>query len=719
MTSKISYFNIAKEDMRHRMWMLALSILGSVLSLPVFFLLMNHTFMDRMERYYKDVQHANQYIIRAYTEFVNTYAVIAQAMILIIGALIVAFFGYRYLYSRKMVDLYHSMPIKRTKLFFVNYVNGLLIWLIPMLVSMLLTLVLIFANLASLNLTSSFGAICQAAGGITIRFILAFLITYHFAQVCVMLCGNIFNAICSTVIGGTVVFALYALIACGYSEIFFYTYSYNQDEPLYNWSILSPIIDAILVLTNEGHTMFIVGSVVSAIVCLIAAWFLYLKRPSELAEHGIDNKWVQFVLRIITSILAGLAGSLIFIAILGEEATAWHLFGAILVGVFTFGVLNCVFHMNFRSFFTHKLEMLGTVIFTCLIIFAFKGDWFGYDEYIPDKEDIAYASINFYDYTDQNGYWWYEDEDDIPQMKYTNVDIIYNMLATVTDEAHQGEIEENYTNVSVEVTLQNGRTFCRSYRALENDIEVFRPIIESSEYQAAAYAFSTGNTEYPDEISLYTNLQGSSGIITDDAQIKQIVDAYRADFAEHSTMEELGKGLSLGEINIRKSVNEYSYLSYTPIIWSHYTRTIKTINELFPDLAFTNENVTITSLDIEQSFDNRFPSDVLYSYFGIEGYEDYDTYCDKILNTSEEIEASANEYSEQTAVYELVLNDPAELRKYMDIFHFANYNEYFFFLDEDEYVHAGEAITSTGHQVSCYVKKGEFPVELIERMIAE
>lgn len=726
MTSKISYFNIAKEDMHHRMWMLALSILGSVLSLPVLFLLINHAIMENMERY-KDTLQATNYLIKCYTEFITAYAVIAQGMILMFGALIVAFFGYRYLYSRKMVDLYHSIPVKRTKLFLANYVNGLLIWLIPMLISMLLTLVLIFTNLASYDSTAAFGAIAQATGGITLRFIFAFLIIYHFALVCIMLCGNIFNAICSTVIGGTVVFALYALIACGYSEIFFYTYSYNHDEPLYNWSILSPIIDAILVLTNEGPSIFLVGSVISVIVCFFAAWFLYVKRPSELAEHGIDNIWVQRVLRIITSVLAGLAGASIFIGILGEEATAWHLFGAILVGVFTFGVLNCIFHMNFRSFLAHKLEMLGTVVLTCLIIFAFKGDWFGYDEYVPDKEDIEYASIYFYDYSDASGYWYHEDEYDTIDMTYTDVDVIYNMLTTMTDSSHQGEIEENYTGFDVEVTLKNGKTFSRWYRAKESDLEVIRPIIESAEYQASAYPFSSGVADYPDEISIYSNLHSSSDVIEDDEQIKQIVDAYRADFAEHSTMEDLGTGIRIGEINIRVTTDEYSRLIYNPVIWSDYARTIEVIKELFPGYVLSQEDVTLTSIDISHDFDKRMPDDILYSYFGIEGYEDYDTYYDRLMTaieeTAEQISVTVNgipekAYAYEAALYRLVITDPVELEKYADIFYLGDSQNSCFFYDQDDYVYAGDATTSTGHRVNCYVKAGEFPVELIEQLIA-
>lgn len=723
MTSRISSFNIAKEDMRHRTWMLAMSILGNVLSLPVLFLLMNHTFIERMERYTSS-ERALTYLSQAYTELFNSYFTVAQGLILMFGAVIVAFFGFRYLYSRRMVDLYHSIPVKRTKLFFITYVNGFLIWVIPMLISMLLTIILLYSNLVQYGLTASFGPLCALAWSNTWRFILAFLIMYHFALVCVMLSGNIFNAICSTAIGGTLVFALYALLANGYASTFFYTHNYMTDEPLYKCSIFSPLVNAILVLVDCKLPIFWVGSVISAIVCLIVAWLLYLHRPSELAERGIENAFVQHGLRIATSVLGGLTGAIIFVAILDKDATAWHLFGAILVGVLCFGVLNCIFHMNFRSFLSHKLEMLGTVVLTCVILLAFKGDWFGYDEYIPDKEDIVSASMYYYDYSDQNGYWWYNINEEDNEMVYTDVDVIYNLLCTMTSPSHLGELDTNYDTFDLEVTLKNGKTFTRMYRILPEDAEVIRPIIESPEYQSVAYAFSSGNSEYPAELSIYTVLQGTTDSITDAGQIQQIVDAYRADFAEHSTMDKLGIGLYLGEIQIRTYEDNYSYYRCSPVIWSDYTRTIAVLKELYPNMAITKDDVTITSLTIDQSFDSRIPSDILYSYYGIEGYEDFNSYYDRLTQALDEEDAAANASSTvetarayESTFYQLTITDMDELEKYKDSLYLCEYDGYSFFYDSRDYVYVGDALTSNGNRVTCYTKSGEFPVEWIDRMI--
>ena len=46
--SNISYYKIALEDFRHKLWMLALSCLGSFLALPVAFLMSNRGYMSRI-----------------------------------------------------------------------------------------------------------------------------------------------------------------------------------------------------------------------------------------------------------------------------------------------------------------------------------------------------------------------------------------------------------------------------------------------------------------------------------------------------------------------------------------------------------------------------------------------------------------------------------------------------------------------------------------------
>ena len=59
--------------------------------------------------------------------------------------------GFGYLNSRSKLDFYHSQPVTRTKLFAANYLNGLLLFLIPLAVMMPAGLVAGFTSVKSLQ----------------------------------------------------------------------------------------------------------------------------------------------------------------------------------------------------------------------------------------------------------------------------------------------------------------------------------------------------------------------------------------------------------------------------------------------------------------------------------------------------------------------------------------------------------------------------------------
>ena len=58
----------------------------------------------------------------------------------VIAAFCLGMTGYHYLYSREKTDFYHSLPLKRERIFFVPYVSGILIFAVPYLINLLLAL---------------------------------------------------------------------------------------------------------------------------------------------------------------------------------------------------------------------------------------------------------------------------------------------------------------------------------------------------------------------------------------------------------------------------------------------------------------------------------------------------------------------------------------------------------------------------------------------------
>ncbi|MBO5985426.1 MAG: hypothetical protein J6Q02_01350, partial [Lachnospiraceae bacterium] len=137
--------SIMREDFRHKTWMLALSILGNFLAGPVAALYyvgrMNVTYeryvikgngvynqafdyvMNLSELTSVKYDDCLQYLTRVFTW--------AMLIIAVGGALIVGLQSFRFLFQKRCVDLFHSVPVSRRKLFTAIWLNGFLLWLVP------------------------------------------------------------------------------------------------------------------------------------------------------------------------------------------------------------------------------------------------------------------------------------------------------------------------------------------------------------------------------------------------------------------------------------------------------------------------------------------------------------------------------------------------------------------------------------------------------------
>ena len=274
-----------------------------------------------------------------------------------------------------MSDLFHALPIKRSRQFLVCWLNGILLWLIPMVLCVFTTLLFMEFNLVSYNITGYMGPILIAGLKAIGIWLLAYLTLYHFCLVCAGFSGNAFNAVCSAGLLGIAVISLYGYwdALCGsYFDTFLRPFI-RPEQVI--WA--SPLAHAVYIMiyhTNmlfenlQHPVFFLIMTFLMIPANFLAALYLHIRRPSELAERGIQNPVMQHILRICTALLGSLTGLFIF-GFITDEAISWMIFGAILFGIFSFGVMNVILNMNFRTFFRHKRACGGCSLF--LYIFPF------------------------------------------------------------------------------------------------------------------------------------------------------------------------------------------------------------------------------------------------------------------------------------------------------------------------------------------------------------
>ena len=121
MTSRALFYKGMIEDLRRRIWMIALSCLASFMAFPVVYLLVKQDWDRRVGYWYPEIGwDLLEYRVESVVEFFHYYMTIGGGIVLGVGALIVGIFGFRYVFSKKMIDLYHSVPVTRKQLFLIH-----------------------------------------------------------------------------------------------------------------------------------------------------------------------------------------------------------------------------------------------------------------------------------------------------------------------------------------------------------------------------------------------------------------------------------------------------------------------------------------------------------------------------------------------------------------------------------------------------------------------
>lgn len=375
MTSEARLFNLFKEDMRRRTISIVLSCIVQFLLFPVSALLYfttNGPFNST-----DAAAHVSEYMI---LEFLTPLSI----LIATVGAVICAFASFAYIFNRGAVDFYNSLPYNRIKIFVVRYINGILVYLVPFLLFLVLALPIYAVNVGINGvLTRAFMKLCVVG-------FLSFMLIYNMFILGTLLSGNYANAgffaVVISFIAGAGLLALNV-----YMETFFKTYnSVGVIEHLAERLTLSYY----LINMNKLRDVFIPSIIIIAVM-LILNYFLFIKRHFENSNQGGIYKLVNAVIRFWLSGLVALFLGLFFcVAGSQHRSVGWLIFGIIFGGIVSHVLINSLLNMGIKDALKEKLS-LGICMVAC-VIFAviIKYDVFGYDRYMPKSSELK--SISFY-----------------------------------------------------------------------------------------------------------------------------------------------------------------------------------------------------------------------------------------------------------------------------------------------------------------------------------
>lgn len=570
MMSNPSFFKMLKEDLRHKVWMAALSCLAHFLMILVAWLIWRGNMMKSYgstEEVLSRGGNAVLEVAQALLTFFGDFLPVAGGSLAIPGAIITGMFGFRFLFHANMVDLYHALPVKRNTLYGVCWLNGILIWFVPFAVCTG-TVVLMGCGMAAqlsagLESQGIMLEMLREVGRAVAVVAVIYLLIYHLVLTSVMLTGNLLNALISMLILGFGTIAAYGL-GVSYFDAYMETFygAFWSREVVYT----SPLFSALVLLntefgmTNAGEVWIcILQNLAVGLGLGVCAWLLYQRRPSETAQQGIGIPAVAACFRVFLGTAGGMCGWVLFVLLVSDvRALSWGIFGAVLTAVCACGILDMIFQMDVRAFFSHKLQMAAATGLALFLCFLFYWDWMGYDTYLPDREEIAEIAV--YDGYLTNSYFSYgiSDNSILENMHFQEKDVLYPYLERMV-ENEADEIGEEYDRVATKVTLNNGRSYYRYYRATRKDREVVWPILSSEEYLKYAYLIEEG-CECRD-FQLQTDGEIFYGKEGEDAAVPAILSAYNQDLRENPESVMLGDGKVLASLSVNLMFeNEWSFV---------------------------------------------------------------------------------------------------------------------------------------------------------------
>ena len=381
MTSKISSFKLLRESMKRGAAFGILLCVGWFLYYPVMYLLMtgNGTAYQPVDQFSVD-----HFVVEEIRDFILNPAVL---LIHFGAAAILGILQFSYLHSQEKLDFYHSIPVRRERLFGVQFLAGILLWFVPLAANLLLLFLFSVGNGLS-AVTPPLLAKCLVFS------CCAFLLVYSIMAFAMMLTGKLFSAVCVFGILCAYLPAI-GLLSDILMDYFLRTYqaSENVGELMLRFSPLAFLSDIWNIWVAEGalpgETLLV--ALLGAALLTVLGLLLYRKRPTEKAGTSMAFPWIARVVKFLIVVPSALVLALAFYE-MGENIL-WGIFGWVIGLLLASGLIEFVYRLDIREIFRDRGQIAVSALASLVILAVLHFDLLGYDRYLPEKEDLTGVSI--------------------------------------------------------------------------------------------------------------------------------------------------------------------------------------------------------------------------------------------------------------------------------------------------------------------------------------
>jgi hypothetical protein len=192
--------------------------------------------------------------------------------------------------------------------------------------------------------------------------------------------------------------------------------------------------------------------------------------------------------------------------------------------------------------------------------------------------------------------------------------------------------------------------------------------VDSPEYRYHFFRISEGQLSAPAFIHV-NDLAGVTYMLDNPEDIQALMEAYRVDFDQHYTPEELYTGVDVGYLSLQYNVystdgSAVPYDSNSLNLYASYDNTLTLLRSVLPEAKFSWEELGIQAVNL--SFYNVLNGqslDTVCSWYGLNGYDVMEETIAVVTDTWEEQVLRDAELGNAMPEYQLLITDPKDLEE--------------------------------------------------------
>lgn len=313
--------------------------------------------------------------------------------IIILFTFIISIEVFKFMHKRGSIDLFNSLPIRRTTIFLATYCSGLSLILAPIIINFLLCLILcIKDNIILISITHSF-----------LYIILAVIASFTLSAFIAVCSGTTIDMIISTlainlIYPGLIVLILFlsstVLPGCNILNLRKHTLA-TAISPYV--SSFVPFIDYKInedtIYYQRTDMFFIIWWIIFSSLLFIVSFTMYKKRKNEKTQLSFEYNFPVIMIKCISILVFSVGAAIIFLRFVSYSHLSFWI-GALIGAAIGYMVLESIYSRSFKNI---KSNIKYCFVMVCILMLTYViliFGWMGYDTRSVPQSEIASVQIS-------------------------------------------------------------------------------------------------------------------------------------------------------------------------------------------------------------------------------------------------------------------------------------------------------------------------------------